>query len=1627
MEWYKRSRWFDPRHWSFTTRLTLVMSLLILVTLAGTIFITISLTQPKLIDQIGQSFQAQSESTSGLVGAFLQQKMTEVQMVSISDMIRESLVAQNASYTGSEAKILEEIQVLDAAWAAALDDDPLVVRTISNDESVNPIGHALVDFLENLPDYTEVFVTDRYGATVAATDRLPDYYQADEAWWQAAWNNGQGAVYISEPEFDETTGVGTILLAMPVYEHDGEMMGVLGSTLNVDGLFSIIREPQIGQTGYATLINQSGEVLYEPPTEAGKESSVELPADVRQTFVTQKSGFTVALDAAGDLSIFGYTPVHVHVVEAHLGEPEPEGEHNHADEGGEGHAHEGGDGHAHEGGHGHAGAAQDRHFADQVAAAVDNLGWATVVRQEASEAFALVDLIGQTGVMVGVVALGLTSLMALFVARSLARPLIRLGAAAEQIGRGNLDTPLPPAGEDEIGRLSRHFKSMVVQLRGLFDSLEQRVASRTRRLEIIATLSEHLNSILKPEELLAQVVNQVKENFEYYHVHIYLLDPAHEELVMAEGTGPVGAQMKAQGHSISLNAPTSLVARAARSGKIVTVANVLEVEDWLPNPLLPDTRAEMAVPIIREGEVIGILDVQADQVAALDESDANLLRSLANQVGVTLTNARLFEQMTQSKEEAEIAKEKAEQARQAIEIANQTLEAQVWQTTGQAQLNEQMRGEQDIPTLAYNVVQQVCKYLDAQVGTLYIAEDHLLKLAGAYAYTRRPHLSDQFHLGESLVGQAALEQQPLVVNVPDEHITITSSLAEMLPKNILVAPFAYDGQVVGVMELGTLTEFTSLQMEFLQKTLESIAIAFTTTQARRRVNELLEETQQQAEELQAQEEELRAANEELEVQAEGLRASEAKLKINQAELEAVNVELEEKAQALEKNSAILQEQRAALDRQNQGLKAAQQELEQKAEELALASKYKSEFLANMSHELRTPLNSVLILGRMLAQNEAGNLTPEQVESAQIIYSGGMDLLNLINDILDLAKVEAGKLELHLAPISLERLISIMRAHFTHVAAEKGLAFESRLAEDTPDTIETDQQRVEQIIKNLLSNAFKFTEQGSVRLDIYRPQPDIDLSQSGLEPAQAIAISVTDTGIGMTPEQQQLIFEAFQQADGSTSRQYGGSGLGLTISRELAVRLGGQIDLVSERGQGSAFTLYLPLERAKAQKPERQTAEAIPSSARQKAARTLSPPPPAPSAPPVGTPPQPAAASLPDDRADLQPGDRLLLIIEDDPHFAKVAYDYGRQKKFKCLVAGDGETALKLVQTYPADAIILDLYLPGMSGWEVLDALKHNPDTRHIPVHIMSVVDEDLDAYKRGAMGFLTKPISLEAMDNSFQRIEQFISRQIKTLLLVEDDTNLRKSVRKLLEGNDVAISEASLGQTALEQLAAQHFDCMILDLNLPDMSGFELLNRLDGDDSLPKCPVIVYTGKALSEEENRELLKYADSVIVKGVKSPERLLDETALFLHRVIANMPEEKQRTIKRLHDNEAILAGKGVLIVDDDARNAFALSKLLADKGLEVHIAPNGQKALELLDKTPVDLVLMDIMMPGMDGYEATRRIRAQQQFHHLPVLALTAKAMKGDREKCIAAGANDYLSKPIDADRLFSMLRVWLNKE
>jgi len=970
------------------------------------------------------------------------------------------------------------------------------------------------------------------------------------------------------------------------------------------------------------------------------------------------------------------------------------------------------------------------------------------------------------------------------------------------------------------------------------------------------------------------------------------------------------------------------------------------------------------------------------------------------------------ERAEEALEEANAARNVAEQIQAELRVSNAALEAQMWHTHGQSLLNEYMRGEQTIGVLADNVMAKLCEYLGLLTGVLYVRDGNVLRLVGGYTYSRHESPAE-VPATEGLLGQVLLSKTARTFTSLPANRVVTSGLLKLLPTCVMVLPLLYAGEAVGVMELGALNDFSHAQMEFLQAAVESIGIALNTARARTQIDQLLRRTQQQAAELQSQQEELRAANEELEAQTDSLRASEARLRDQQTVLEAANNELVKK-------TAELQEKQALLDRQNQDLRATQIELQQKAEELALASKYKSEFLSNMSHELRTPLNSMLILAQMLSKNDKGNLTADQVESATIIHKSGQDLLELINQILDLSKVEAGRMEFHFEEVPLRDIARNIEVQFDHIAEQKGLRFNIVADMDLQEMIQTDPQRVAQILKNLLANAFKFTEQGGVTLEITRA-----IAATTQEPS--IIFRVIDTGIGMTPEQQARVFQAFQQADGSTSRKYGGTGLGLTISRELATRLGGQITLESVFGKGSTFTLTLPVRRNPAGAAPAATGSEKQDESKDSAApsTTITVPP---SQPPDTV--APGLPAIPDDRGDLRPGDHVLLVIEDDPRFAKIVYDYAHRKGFQCLVAGDGKNGLAMAEFYLPDAIILDLDLPQLSGWEVLDILKDNPATRHIPVHIMSGIDGDFDVYRRGALGFTAKPINQEDLDHAFTNLEHFVAHEVKSLLVVEDDDSLRRSVTKLLSGNDVQIVDVGTGKLALERLKAQSYDCMILDLNLPDMNGFELLDRMRTENDHPLCPVIIYTGRALTEEENLELLKYADAqsrpprVIVKGIKSPERLLDETALFLHRVVSQMPEDKQQTIMRLHSRETIFADKRILLVDDDARGAFAMSKLLGEKGLKVTIARGGQRALDLLETQEFHLILMDIMMPVMDGYETIRHIRQKPQFRDLPILALTAKAMKGDREKCIEAGASDYLAKPVDMDRLFSMLRVWL---
>ena len=927
---------------------------------------------------------------------------------------------------------------------------------------------------------------------------------------------------------------------------------------------------------------------------------------------------------------------------------------------------------------------------------------------------------------------------------------------------------------------------------------------------------------------------------------------------------------------------------------------------------------------------------------------------------------------------------------------------QNWLKTGIVRLNDVMLGETDLAGLGNNVITEIATYLDAKVGAFFLTEDRekepVLSLLGSYAYTKRKNLSNQFRFGEGLVGQSAREKKRILIsNVPEDHIKVVSGLGESSPRFISVIPFLYENQVTGVIEIGFLDQPTDLQLTYLDQAMFAIAINFETVQGREQLAKALAQSQTLAEELETQQEELRATNEELEEQTQALEASEQKLKVQQEELEVANEELREKNESLEEQKREIEKTRKVI--------------EEKAEELAIAGKYKSEFLANMSHELRTPLNSLLLLSSILTDNKEGNLTEDQLESTRVIYQSGNDLLSLINEILDLAKIESGKMELRPEEILIKDVADSLAANFQHMADDKSLNLVINISENAPATIHVDRKRVEQVIKNLMSNAIKFTEKGSVTVDFSRPAKNVGLDRSGLDRNNAIAISVEDTGIGISPKDQKLVFEAFQQVEGGTARQYGGTGLGLSISRELARLLGGEIQLISEVGKGSTFILYLPIETGKVELGTRnlelETAKKPNSNTQVQLSNFKSP------------------ASIPDDRDSISADEKAILVIEDDPKFARLLLKQCHERGLKCLATPFGEEGLELAEKYLPEAIILDIKLPGIDGWTVLEILKENPKIRHIPVHVMSVEDPSMEAFRRGAIGYLQKPVKKEDLEAAFHKLDDIFSKKVKNLLVVEDDKNLRKSIIKLIGNGDVFADEAANAAETILALKSKTFDCMILDLGLPDMSGFQLLKALETEERLTIPPVIVYTGRELTREEDTQLREYAESIIIKGVKSEERLLDEASLFLHRVVSKLPEKKRQMITSLHDTDVMFKDKTVLVVDDDMRNVFALSKVLGEKGMRVLKAENGQRALDVLKEAPaLDLVLMDIMMPVMDGYETMKRIRAQETFRKLPIIALTAKAMKEDKTRCIAAGASDYLPKPVDVNRLSSMMRVWL---
>jgi tubulin-specific chaperone A len=964
-----------------------------------------------------------------------------------------------------------------------------------------------------------------------------------------------------------------------------------------------------------------------------------------------------------------------------------------------------------------------------------------------------------------------------------------------------------------------------------------------------------------------------------------------------------------------------------------------------------------------------------------------------------------------------------------------------WLRSGETELNHAARGELSLDALGQRIIAFLCKYLKAYSGAFYVADpaDGRLRLTATFAHHRRKDLAAVFAPGEGIVGQAAKEKTAIhLAELPPDYVRVESGLGSAVPAHLAVLPFLFEDRVRGVAELATFHDLTELEMEFLRIVLPHIGIVVNTAESRAEMARLLEKTRAQAEELKAQQEELRSANAELENQTRALRESQASLQAGQEELRVTNEELEQRTRDLEA-------QRDDIRKKNHDLEMARREIAQKAKDLERASRYKSEFLANMSHELRTPLNSILILSQLLIENRDQNLSERQVEFAGTIHASGADLLGLINEILDLSKVEAGRLDLDVEPAEPAELAEEARRSFGPEGEKKGVPLEIHLAPDLPRTIATDRRRVWQILKNLLANAFKFTESGRVALTVFRPAAGTDLPSPDLKPERTVAFAVSDTGIGIPEDKQELIFEAFQQADGTTSRKYGGTGLGLSISREFARFLGGGIALESAAGEGATFTLFLPEDIAETQPAE---SEFLPPPAPVRKPRRSARPRTGPSieetAEPAGGTGEggPESVSHPetdpdfegetgyvvDDRRRLGRADNVLLIVEDDPHFSRVLADVARERGFKVLVAEDGETGLHFADYYRPSGVILDLGLPGIDGWTVMERLKASPATRHIPIHVVSAADQPdqpMDALRMGAVGFLTKPVSVEALEDAFRRIENVTARPVKRLLVVEDDPAQTESILALVADGDVEAESAAAAEDAFERLSDGPFDCVILDLGLAGASGFELLERIRATRGISRIPVIIYTGRDLTRDEETRLQRYADSVIIKGARSPERLLEETTLFLHRVAADLPAEKQEILRPADDRDRSFDGKTVLIVDDDMRNVFALASVLEAEGLSLVEARDGREGLERLDAHPeIDLVLMDIMMPEMDGYEAMRAIREKEPFRNLPVIALTAKAMKGDKAKCIEAGANDYLAKPVDTDKLLSMLRVWL---
>ncbi|MBO9492717.1 response regulator [Thalassotalea sp. G20_0] len=927
-----------------------------------------------------------------------------------------------------------------------------------------------------------------------------------------------------------------------------------------------------------------------------------------------------------------------------------------------------------------------------------------------------------------------------------------------------------------------------------------------------------------------------------------------------------------------------------------------------------------------------------------------------------------------------------------------------WLQEGMAGLYNSVRGEQAMAELCRNIVTYIARYLDMHSGAMFVKDDNnRLQLMGTYAWSKRNQHAKSFAMGEGLIGQAALERETMeIADVPDGYMEIASGLGSARPTHLIIVPLCYENDLKGGVEFARLGPMTDEQRLFLQHSVESIAIAINSAQYRTRVNQLLDTTTQQSEALKEQKEELRSVNEELEKRAGILEESEEELKAQSEELQKSNVELEELSEQL-----MLQKEE--IERKNKDIELSSKKITEKAEELARASQYKSEFLANMSHELRTPLNSLLLLSQMLAENDEGNLTEDQVESAQVIYNGGKELLELINDILDLSKVEAGKMSVNLDDTPLNEIKGSIEAMFNPLAESRGLQFQISIESGTSRSVFTDSQRLMQIIKNFLSNAFKFTEEGRVQVRMFNETRSGHFSDDTWT-----GFAVKDSGIGIPKEKQESIFGSFQQADGSTSRKYGGTGLGLAISREMAELLGGFIELDSKEGEGTTFTLFLPTNPVCSLGPEKVLAENYVSDVFDQSVRASEAPA---QKPEIDNKPEEAELSEPAASFDYQ-----LLVIEDDPHFVTILGQLAGKHRFGCLHAETGEQGVALARQHQPSAIILDLGLPDMDGQEVLAQLKGDESTRHIPVHIVSGRDPQ-SVSSLGTVGYLRKPVTVTDIDQAFLTLGQAISQDIHDVLILDLDEEQRSQVGSMLEQKGLHVGYASTAEEAEKRLIDQQWHCLIMDLELGEVRGLEFLEKMTGKLGSDMPSVVIHTAHPVDKTEHSQLQEFTNAMVMKGDRALERITDEVSLFLHTV--NKDQLDDTPDEPVAGSEKRLDGHKILLVDDDLRNTFALSKALQGMGLEVVLADNGKNAISKLEEEDgIELVLMDIMMPVMDGYEATATIRQMNEFKELPVIALTAKAMAGDKAKCLEAGANDYMTKPLDMDKLTAMLKVWL---